>query len=223
MEIGPGTGILTDIIFQSSSLPFFAFEVDKESILFLHEKYPAQKSKILEQDFLTADLNSFELPWNIIGNFPYNISSQIFFKIYENHTSVEQVVGMVQREVGERIVSPPGSKAYGILSVLLQAFFHIEYLFTVPPEVFKPPPKVQSAVIRLKRNDSKVLDCDEKLFKRVVKEAFGKRRKTLRNALKGLNLPSNLTEGEPFQQRAEQLSVADFVSLTNMIAKAWKQ
>ena len=171
--------------------------------------------------FLFQDYLKYDVPFdrfNVIGNFPYNISSQLFFKIWDDRDQVEEVVCMIQKEVADRICASHGNKTYGILSVLLQAFYDIDYLFKVPPGVFNPPPKVQSAVIRLKRNDTKQLSCDEKLFKRVVKSGFGKRRKTLRNALKDLNLSDAVKALPVMDQRAEQLSVQEFISLTEKIA-----
>lgn len=215
LEIGPGTGVLTKYLLEKDN--FQAFDVDYESVSYLKEKYPEHSEKFVFQDFLKFDLNGIERPITVIGNFPYNISSQLFFKIWDHRSEVNEVVCMIQKEVADRIAEKEGSKTYGILSVLLQAFFDIEYLFTVPPQVFIPPPKVQSAVIRLTRNNVKSLDCDEVLFKRVVKAGFGKRRKTLRNALKDLNL-TFATDAPVFDQRAEQLSVAEFVQLTNQIS-----
>jgi 16S rRNA (adenine1518-N6/adenine1519-N6)-dimethyltransferase len=183
----------------------------------LKEKYPEIEDRIIHKDFLSIDLKrSYQQPVSIIGNFPYNISSQIFFKIFEYHDQVDQVVCMVQKEVAERIRSGPGTKVYGILSVLLQAYFTIEILFTVPPRVFVPPPRVMSSVIRLKRNDTKTLNCDEKLFFKVVKTSFNYRRKTLRNSLKTILLNLDLNHSW-LNRRPEQLSVEEFVELTRMI------
>jgi 16S rRNA (adenine1518-N6/adenine1519-N6)-dimethyltransferase len=215
-EIGPGTGVLTKYLIKKPDQKFYALDVDTESIEYLKAAYPAHAEQFLFQDYLKYDV-PFER-FNVIGNFPYNISSQLFFKIWDDRDKVDEVVCMIQKEVADRICEKEGSKTYGILSVLLQAFFDIEYLFKVPPGVFNPPPKVQSAVIRLKRNEVKELSCDEKLFKRVVKAGFGKRRKTLRNALKELNLPESVTSLEVMNQRAEQLSVQEFISLTEKIA-----
>lgn len=215
IEIGPGTGVLTDHLIDRDG--FVAMDIDSESVAFLKEKYSKNGSKILDQDFLKTDLEEYRTPITVIGNLPYNISSQIFFKVYDHRDKVVEVVCMIQKEVAERIASEEGNKTYGILSVLLQAFYDIEYLFTVKPHVFNPPPKVNSAVIRLTRNKTDRLDCDEQLFKRVVKMGFGKRRKTLRNALKEFNLPTQITDGEVFSKRAEQLTVDQFVSLTRMI------
>lgn len=219
LEVGPGTGVLSKGLIEKK-LDFFAYDLDEESIDYLKAHYPLHMDRFRYQDFLRLDLAQFEKDVTVIGNFPYNISSQLFFQAYDQRKLVKEVVCMIQKEVADRICSPHGNKVYGILSVLLQAFYDVEYLFTVPPHVFDPPPKVNSAVIRLKRNDITELDCDEKLFKRVVKEGFGKRRKTLRNALKGLNLPTSLTEDKTFDLRAEQLSVTDFVALTKRIGTA---
>ncbi|WP_258101835.1 16S rRNA (adenine(1518)-N(6)/adenine(1519)-N(6))-dimethyltransferase RsmA [Marinoscillum pacificum] len=215
LEIGPGTGVLTKYLLEREG--FVAFDVDGESVDYLKEVYPDHAEQFRLQDFLKYDLDSLAKPISVIGNFPYNISSQLFFRIWDHRNDVTEVVCMIQKEVADRIAAKEGNKTYGILSVLLQAFYKIEYLFTVPPQVFNPPPKVQSAVIRLTRNDVQTLGCDEQLFKRVVKAGFGKRRKTLRNALKDLNLEF-ATESDVFNQRAEQLTVADFVELTNHIS-----
>lgn len=218
LEIGPGTGVLTKYLLQNEAINFKAFDVDQESIKYLKEHYPKDNEKFLFQDFLKSDIKTvFEKPVGIIGNFPYNISSQIFFKVLEIKEHIPEVVGMLQKEVAERIASPHGSKKYGILSVFLQAYYDIEYLFTVHEDVFIPPPKVKSGVIRLKRNKVDKLDCDEKLFYRVVKQGFNNRRKTLKNALKPLNLPEEILGNEYFTKRAEQLSVDDFVSLVQLI------
>ena len=215
LEIGPGTGVLTKYLLEREG--FVAFDVDGESVDYLKEVYPDHAEQFRLQDFLKYDLDSLAKPISVIGNFPYNISSQLFFRIWDHRNDVNEVVCMIQKEVADRIAAKEGNKTYGILSVLLQAFFKIEYLFTVPPQVFNPPPKVQSAVIRLTRNDVQTLGCDEQLFKRVVKAGFGKRRKTLRNALKDLNLEF-ATESDVFNQHAEQLTVEDFVELTNHIS-----
>lgn len=211
-EIGPGTGVLTKYLLEKNDHDLFALDVDNESIDYLKSNYPKDADNFLLQDYLKYDVPVDQ--FNIIGNFPYNISSQLFFKIWDDRDKVDEVVCMIQKEVADRICASHGNKTYGILSVLLQAFFDIEYLFKVSPGVFNPPPKVQSAVIRLKRNEVAKLDCDEKLFKRVVKAGFGKRRKTLRNALKDLNLPKSVTALPIMDQRAEQLSVQEFISLT---------
>lgn len=215
-EIGPGTGVLTKYLLQQDNIDFYALDVDSESIEYLKANYLPQSNRFLFQDYLKYNVPFDQ--FNVIGNFPYNISSQLFFKIWDDRDKVDEVVCMIQKEVADRICASHGNKTYGILSVLLQAFYDIEYLFKVPPAVFNPPPKVQSAVIRLKRNNVRKLDCDEKLFKRVVKAGFGKRRKTLRNALKDLNLSDSVVAMEVLNQRAEQLSVQEFISLTAKIS-----
>ncbi len=214
LEVGPGTGVLTKHLFQNEAYKFYALDVDIESVEYLRQNYPEHASKVLHADFLKAEITDFGQKVSVIGNFPYNISSQIFFKVWDNYKIVDEVVCMIQKEVAQRIASKPGNKTYGILSVLLQAFYEIEYLFTVQPNVFNPPPKVHSAVIRLKRNKTNQLRCSELNFKKVVKTAFGKRRKTLRNALKDLNLDAQITSDKVFDLRAEQLSVEAFESLT---------
>ncbi|MEP0987346.1 16S rRNA (adenine(1518)-N(6)/adenine(1519)-N(6))-dimethyltransferase RsmA [Ekhidna sp.] len=216
LEIGPGTGVLTKYLIAQEGVELYALDVDKESIEYLKSNYPSNADQFLFQDYLKYDV-PFE-KFNVIGNFPYNISSQLFFKIWDDRDKVEEVVCMIQKEVADRICATHGNKTYGILSVLLQAFYDIEYLFKVAPGVFNPPPKVQSAVIRLKRNSVSKLSCDEKLFKRVVKAGFGKRRKTLRNALKDLNLSESVNALDVLNQRAEQLSVQEFISLTEKIS-----
>ena len=216
IEIGPGTGVLTQYMIEKDN--FMAFDIDIESIEFLKEKYPQYKDKIQFQDFLEADLTPFASKGNfkVIGNFPYNISTQIMFKVLEHRESVSSLVGMFQREVAQRIAEKPGTKTYGILSVLLQAFYKIEYLFTVSEHVFNPPPKVKSAVIRLTRNTTDKLNCNEELFFKVVKASFNQRRKTVRNSVKVLS-GNSLVESIYLDKRAEQLSVAEFVELTNAI------
>jgi len=218
IEVGPGMGVLTQYLIQNKNYKTFAVDVDRESIGFLAEKYSALKGNIIFGDFLKLDLNDIveNASFAVIGNFPYNISSQILFKVLDHKDQVPEVVGMFQKEVAERIAAEPGSKTYGITSVLLQAFYNIEYLFTVNEDVFNPPPKVKSAVIRLTRNEKAKLNCDEKLFKTVVKTAFNQRRKTMRNSLKSL-ITDNIKENEIFNLRPEQLSVEQFVSLTNLI------
>jgi len=217
LEIGPGMGVLTNYLMEKSELDLFLIEIDRESVEFLQLKYPQIGDHLLSLDFLKFDLaNTFTQKVNIIGNFPYNISSQIFFKVLENKDLVPQVVGMIQKEVAERIANKPGSKVYGIMSVLLQAFYDIEYLFTVNEGVFDPPPKVKSAVIRLTRNNVMALGCNEKLFFSVVKTSFNQRRKTLNNSLKPL-LGGNKIEHEIMTLRPERLSVEQFVMLTNLV------
>lgn len=215
LEIGPGTGVLTQFLIERRELDLTVIDVDRESIAHLKENFPALEGHIIEGDFLEWDIKSvFPNSFSIIGNFPYNISSQIFFRILEHRNQVCQVVCMLQKEVADRIAEKPGTKTYGILSVLLQAYYDIEYLFKVPPGVFFPPPKVMSAVIRLKRNNRLQLGCNEELFKTVVKQAFQNRRKTLRNALKVLNLPATLLADPILDKRAEQLAVDQFIFLT---------
>jgi 16S rRNA (adenine1518-N6/adenine1519-N6)-dimethyltransferase len=215
LEIGPGMGVLTQYLIKHTEYETFLIDIDRESVAFLKGKFKGLSGRIIEGDFLRLKLDElFKEPIGIIGNFPYNISSQIFFRVLEYKNMVPEIVCMLQKEVAERIASPHGNKAYGILSVFLQAFYDIEYLFTVQPHVFNPPPKVQSAVIRLRRNKREAVDCDEKLFFKVVKQGFQTRRKTLRNALKVLNLPEEFTRGPLFDKRAEQLSVEDFIFLT---------
>ncbi|HEX8327414.1 MAG TPA: 16S rRNA (adenine(1518)-N(6)/adenine(1519)-N(6))-dimethyltransferase RsmA [Hymenobacter sp.] len=221
LEIGPGMGVLTQYLLQNPAYQTSVVEIDTESVAYLKAHYPALGNRIYATDFLRQNLDAMfpGQPLAIIGNFPYNISSQIFFQVLANRQQVREVVGMIQKEVAQRLAEPPGSKTYGILSVLLQAYYKIEYLFTVPPHVFVPPPKVESAVVRLTRNETERLDCDEKLFFRVVKQAFQTRRKTLRNALKPFGLPAEATTDPIFEKRAEQLGVADFVALTQRIAQ----
>lgn len=225
IEVGPGTGVLTQFLIGKHP-KLIAFEVDSESVAFLNEKYedPISKSKnfqLVEADFLKADLLEVtnQTDFAIIGNFPYNISSQILFKALEYRAHVQQFAGMFQREVALRICESPGSKTYGILSVLSQAFYKVDYLFTVKPSNFNPPPKVDSGVIKLTRRANFQLDCDEKLFFKVVKTAFQQRRKTLRNSLKTFNLSDNLKSDLIFAKRPEQLSYIEFVDLTQKLAQ----
>lgn len=218
LEIGPGTGVLTKYLINSG-IDFYAWDVDRDSIPFLKTTYPAHANRFVLKDFLENDPSEdFKGNYNVIGNFPYNISSQIMFKVLEQKYQIPFVVGMFQKEVAERLAEKPGSKTYGILSVLLQAFYDIDYLFTVPANVFVPPPKVQSAVIRLTRNAVQHLDCNEVLFKQVVKTTFNQRRKTIRNSLRSLFYQSGF-EHPLFEKRPEQLSVAQFVELTQLIEK----
>jgi 16S rRNA (adenine1518-N6/adenine1519-N6)-dimethyltransferase len=219
LEIGPGMGVLTDYLLKGD-LDVNLIEIDRESIAYLHQKYPKLQDKVIEGDFLKFDFSTvFTTPFAVVGNFPYNISSQIFFKILEDKNKVSEVVCMLQKEVARRIASPKGSKEYGILSVLLQAWYDIDYIFSVPPGVFNPPPKVNSGVIRLTRNQVQKLDCNEKLFFQVVKGGFGNRRKTLRNSLKSFQLTEEFKSHPILDKRAEQLDVADFVFLTQQIEK----
>ncbi|MBO4446997.1 MAG: 16S rRNA (adenine(1518)-N(6)/adenine(1519)-N(6))-dimethyltransferase RsmA [Bacteroidales bacterium] len=218
LEVGPGTGVLTKYLLDRQDLDLKMVELDGESVVYLMNRFNSIQGKLLQADFLKLDLGRvFNGQYRIIGNFPYNISSQIFFRILDEKDRVPEVVCMVQKEVAERIAEKPGSKTYGILSVLLQAWYDIEFLFQVGPGAFNPPPKVHSAVIRLKRNSRTSLGCDEKRFKQVVKAAFNQRRKTLRNALKPL-LPDGFDSSDAvFDLRAERLGVEDFVRLTNSI------
>lgn len=219
-EIGPGMGVLSELLLQHNNREIKFIEIDRASVEYLVMNFPGIKEKIIEADALKTDFDSlFNEQYGIIGNFPYNISSQLFFRILQSKSRITECVCMIQKEVAQRIASPPGSKDYGILSVLLQAWYNIEYLFTVPPQVFNPSPKVNSAVIRLKRNNTVNLPCDEELFKKVVKTAFNQRRKTLRNSLKNILL--FLDTSEPvFQRRPEQLGVQDFIDLTLFIQNA---
>ncbi len=216
IEIGAGTGILTDFLLKKD-YNLHIIEIDTESIDYLKIHYPDLKEKLLHKDFLKFDLqNSFKENIAIIGNFPYNISSQIVFKVIENRQIVKEVVGMFQKEVAERITAVPGNKTYGILSVLTQAYYNTEYLFTVNEQVFYPPPKVKSGVIRLIRKNNETINCDDALFKKIVKTGFNQRRKTLRNSLKSLT--QNIeTLHDFFNKRPEQLSWLQFVELTNLI------
>lgn len=218
LEVGPGMGVLTQYLIADEKYPLQVVELDSESVVYLKKHYPALDGRVHHVDFLKMDLGAvMQERFALIGNFPYNISSQIFFKVLEYRQQIPEVVGMVQKEVAQRIAEPPGSKTYGILSVLLQAFYKVEYLFSVSPGVFTPPPKVQSAVLRLQRNEVDQLPCNEKLFFAVVKQAFGTRRKTLRNALKSLNLPEPMQQWPLLDKRAEQLSVEDFIRITQAL------
>ena len=220
LEVGCGMGVLTQFLLQRDDVVTYGAEIDGESVVYLHEHYPAFAPRLIEGDFLQMDLKAmFPDGVRVIGNFPYNISSQIFFKVIENRDLVPECVGMIQREVAVRLAEPPGSKEYGILSVLLQAWYDIEYLFTVGEQVFNPPPKVKSAVIRLVRNQTTKLDCDEQLFVKVVKASFGQRRKMLRNSLRSAFGDFHGAEHPFFTKRAEQLSVADFVELTKWVTE----
>lgn len=218
LEIGPGMGVLTKFLIHKENVSLKVVEIDDESVAYLQQNYPELSDKIIAADFLTLDLSGmYSEKVSIIGNFPYNISSQILFKIMENKDLVTEVVGMFQKEVAERIASGPGNKQYGILSVLLQAYYDIEYLFTVHEGSFNPPPKVKSAVIRITRNPEKRLACDEKLFKQVVKTAFNQRRKTLRNSLKTFQFKESFINAPIFTKRPEQLTVGEFEAICNNI------
>ena len=218
LEIGPGMGVLTQYLIGREDIDARMIEIDSESVSYLLTHFPGMEGRLMEGDYLRLDMSRvFPGPYRVIGNFPYNISSQIFFKILEDKDRVPEVVCMIQKEVADRIAEKPGSKVYGILSVLLQAWSDLEYVLSVGPGAFVPPPKVQSAVIRLRRNGRTSLGCDEKLFKQVVKTAFNQRRKTLRNALKPL-LPEGADTSDPiFDLRAERLGVEDFVRLALLL------
>lgn len=220
LEVGPGMGVLTQFLLERDDIDLKAAEVDRESVDYLLERWPDLAPRIIHGDFLRLPLaEMFPDGVNIIGNFPYNISSQIFFKVLENRNLVSECVGMVQKEVAVRIAEKPGTRDYGILSVFLQAYYDIEYLFTVHENVFNPPPKVKSAVIRLTRNDRQSLGCDEKLFAKTVKGAFGQRRKTLRNSLRATFPEIGDRTHDFFSLRPERLSVEDFVELTLFVEK----
>ncbi|WP_242203060.1 16S rRNA (adenine(1518)-N(6)/adenine(1519)-N(6))-dimethyltransferase RsmA [Aestuariivivens insulae] len=218
LEIGPGMGVLTKYLLEKD-LKTYVIEIDSESVEYLKANYLNLAPRIIEKDFLKYDLNQVfnNEPLAIIGNFPYNISSQIVFKMLDMREQIPEFSGMFQKEVAQRICSKEGSKVYGILSVLTQAFYNAEYLFTVSPSVFNPPPKVDSGVLRLTRKENYALPCSEALFFRVVKQAFQQRRKTLRNSLKTFNLPDNLKANSIFGKRPEQLSVPEFIELTQLI------
>ena len=224
LEVGPGMGVLTQFLVKKERL-VKVVEVDYESVAYLREAYPSLEDNIIEDDFLKMNLQRLfgGHPFALTGNYPYNISSQIFFKMLDNKDLIPCCTGMIQKEVAERIAAGPGSKTYGILSVLIQAWYRVEYLFTVSEHVFNPPPKVKSAVIRMTRNEVQDLGCDPKLFKQVVKTTFNQRRKTLRNSIKpilGKDCP--LTEDALFNKRPEQLSVQEFIELTNRVEQALK-
>jgi 16S rRNA (adenine1518-N6/adenine1519-N6)-dimethyltransferase len=213
LEVGPGTGVMTKYLLETDRT-IHAIEMDRESIPYLKQHYPDLTPRLIEGDFLKLDLNQIvDGSLAIIGNFPYYISTQIFFRVLEEREKVPEMVGMVQKEVGQRIAAPPGSKTYGILSVLVQTYYDVEMLFIVPPEAFNPPPKIDSAVIRFRRNDRAEIPCGYAKLKMVVKLAFNQRRKTLRNALKSLTFSTNPEEGI-LAKRAEQLSVDQFIALT---------
>jgi len=224
LEIGPGMGVLTQFLLKKDQFETSVVEIDRESVDYLNQHFPELKERIISADFLRLNLGLyFQEPFAIIGNFPYNISSQIFFKVLEYHNQIPEVVGMLQKEVAERLAAPPGSKTYGILSVFLQAYYNIEYLFTVHENVFTPPPKVKSGVIRLTRNETIKLNCDEKLFRGIVKMAFNQRRKTMRNSLKSLIKNDEQKSNPIFDKRPEQLGFADFEMIVRMLDENWKQ
>ena len=225
LEIGPGMGVLTQYLVEKPR-PVKAIEIDRESVVYLHDRFPKLQDNIIGDDFLRMDLTTIfdGQPFVLTGNYPYDISSQIFFKMLDNKDLIPCCTGMIQREVAQRIASEPGNKAYGILSVMIQAWYDVEYLFTVDEGVFNPPPKVKSAVIRMTRNGVENLGCDESLFKRVVKTAFNQRRKMLRVSLKPLFGKDHMPDAAFFAQdimtrRPEQLTVAQFVELTNRVAE----
>ncbi|MGY5849165.1 16S rRNA (adenine(1518)-N(6)/adenine(1519)-N(6))-dimethyltransferase RsmA [Salegentibacter sp. F14] len=215
LEVGPGMGVLTKYLLQKDA-EIHVIEIDAESVAYLHENYPQLEGRIHEKDFLKFNLSEIfgDQPFAVIGNFPYNISTQIVFKVLQMKEQIPEFSGMFQKEVAKRICEKEGNKTYGILSVLVQAFYEAEYLFTVPPSVFNPPPKVESGVLKLTRKQNLKLACDEKLFFRIVKTAFNQRRKTLRNSLKSFNLPNSLREDAIFDKRPEQLGHDAFIELT---------
>ncbi len=219
LEVGPGMGVLTKYLLDYGH-DVTAVEIDEESVDYLNHNFPSLHGRILGDDFLKMDLAKVmgDRQFCVIGNYPYNISSQIFFKVLDYKDFIPCCSGMLQKEVAERLAAAPGSKVYGILSVLLQAWYDVEYLFTVNENVFNPPPKVKSGVIRMKRNDVTQLGCDEKLFRTIVKTTFGQRRKTLRNSIRGLLPPGCVLPDLPvWGQRPEQLSVQEFINLTNVV------
>lgn len=217
LEVGPGMGVLTQYLIAKGH-DLKVVELDRESVDYLHANFPELEGEVIGEDFLQLDLASmYDGQFCIIGNYPYNISSQIFFKVLDYRDQVVCCSGMLQKEVAERIAAGPGSKTYGILSVLLQAWYDIEYLFTVSEHVFNPPPKVKSGVIRLVRNNVRELGCDESMFKTIVKLSFGQRRKTLRNSLRSFAKNPEVLADEIFNKRPEQLSVAEFIRLTNLL------
>lgn len=218
LEVGPGMGVLTKYLLERTDIETWVVEIDRDSVQYLNEHYPQLHGRIIADDFLRKEFTEFfSEPTAVIGNFPYNISTQILFRVLDFKDSVPEVVGMFQKEVAQRIAEKPGSKTYGITSVLLQAWYDIEYLFTVPPTVFSPPPKVQSAVIRLRRNNVNDLGCDAKLFTQVVKAAFNQRRKQLRNSLHAFKFKPGEESNPIFTLRPERLSVEEFVQLVNLV------
>ncbi len=218
LEIGPGMGVMTSYLLQAAHKDVYVIEIDPESVIYLQKEFPELEGKIIAGDFLKLDLKSLfdGNQWGITGNFPYNISTQIVFKVLENKDLVPEFSGMFQKEVSERITAKHGSKTYGILSVLVQTYYHTEYLFTVSEQVFNPPPKVKSGVIRLTRKE-KFPDISYEYLKKLVKTAFNQRRKILRNSLKSYNLSDNLKQARIFALRPEQLSPEEFVELAQMI------
>ena len=221
LEIGPGRGMLTKYLLEKP-YDLLVVEADRDMVYYLQKHFPSLKEKIIAADFLKVPLEKFfpVEPFGLIGNFPYNISSQILFKMLEYKERIPEMVGMFQKEVAERIISPPGNKTYGVISVLIQAWYDGEYLFTVDKQNFNPPPKVQSGVIRLVRKDQKELGCDPKLFRSIVKQAFSQRRKMLRNTMKTFLEGDELLNDSFFKQRPEMLSVEDYIELTNRVEKS---
>ncbi len=217
IEVGPGMGILTKEILKIDNINKKFIELDKECCDYLMNNFSEIQKDLINDDFLKFDLKKFNPPVSIIGNFPYNISSQILFKVFENKEIIYEMIGMFQYEVAERICSNKGTKKYGILSVLIQAFFSVELLIKIKPESFNPSPKVNSAVIRIRKVRDKI-DCDEILFKQIVKSAFNQRRKTLRNSLKSFKKIENIKEHSIFDKRAEELDVDDYIFLTNLLS-----
>lgn len=225
LEVGPGMGVLTQFLLCKER-PLKVVEVDYESVAYLRGAFPQLEDNIIEDDFLKMRLDRLfsGTPFVLTGNYPYNISSQIFFKMLEYKNLIPCCTGMIQKEVAERMAAEPGSKTYGILSVLIQAWYRVEYLFTVHEHVFNPPPKVKSAVIRMTRNETQALGCDERLFRQIVKTTFNQRRKTLRNSIKPiLGKDSSLVQDALFDKRPEQLSVQQFIDLTNRVEEALKK
>ena len=218
VEVGPGKGVLTKYLLERE-FGLFAVEADRDMVQYLNKHYPQLRDSIIPADFLKVDLNLFLKgePFALIGNFPYNISSQILFKMLDYRDQIPEMVGMFQKEVAERVVAKPGSKTYGVISILIQAYYEGEVIIHVGPENFSPPPKVQSAVIRMVRKENKDIGCDEKLFKQIVKQAFSQRRKMLRNTMKAFLKDDPILNEEFFKQRPEQLSLEDFIQLTKWV------
>lgn len=223
VEIGPGMGALTKYLLKQKHDNFFVVELDDRWAEHLSNAYPALRGKIIHEDFLQTDLNFLQSPSHIVGNFPYNISSQIVFRIIDEREKVEMMTGMFQKEVALRIAAKHGSKDYGVTSVLTQAYYDCNYLFDVTPDCFDPPPKVMSGIIQLKRKEQKTLNCDEVLFKKIVKAAFNQRRKTMRNSLKDYTAGKEIAALDIFNLRPEQISVEQFMDLTNLIQNSASQ
>lgn len=221
LEIGPGMGAMTKYLIQDEKINLYVMEIDTESVDYLHQNFPALEGRVLSDDFLKYDISTIfnGEPFAVVGNFPYNISSQILFRCLDFKEYIPEIMGMFQKEVAERVAKGPGSKQYGIISVLLQAYYDIEYCFTVDEHVFNPPPKVKSGVIRLTRNNRLTLPCDEKLFKQIVKACFNQRRKMIRNTIKQF-VKDQKIESEFLTQRPEQLSVDDFILLTQQVEQS---